>query len=86
MFAAAQQRLALLLQRRLQAKAQLYARALGVQLGGVRSLSEGGGYTPPSPPMPVAMFARAQMADSTPVSAGEMSVRIDVNGVYDIVR
>lgn len=73
--------------RALQAKAQLYARALGVQLGGVRSLSEGGGYTPPpSPPMPVAMFARAQMADSTPVSAGEMSVRIDVNGVYDIVR
>ena len=52
----------------------------------MRSLSEGGGYTPPSPPMPVAMFARAQMADSTPVSAGEMSVRIDVNGVYDIVR
>lgn len=72
--------------RALQAKAQLYARALGVQLGGVRSLSEGGGYTPPSPPMPVAMFARAQVADSTPVSAGEMSVRIDVNGVYDIVR
>jgi len=72
--------------RALQSKAQLYAQALGVQLGGIRSLNEGGGYTP-QPPMPVAMFARAQAAgDSTPVSAGELTVRIDINGVYDIVR
>ena len=72
--------------RALQAKAQLYARALGVQLGGVRSLSEGGGYTP-QPPMP--MYARAvslQAADSSPVSGGELSVRIDITGVYDIAR
>ena len=37
-------------------------------------------------PMPAPMFARAAMADSTPVSAGELTVRIDINGVYDIVR
>ena len=72
--------------RALQSKAQLYAQALGVQLGGIRSLNEGGGYSP-QPPMPVAMFARAQAAsDSTPVSAGELTVRIDITGVYDIVR
>jgi uncharacterized protein YggE len=68
----------------LQAKARLYAEALGVQLGGIRSLNEGGGYTP-QPPMPV--FAMARMsagADSTPVSAGELSVKIDITGVYDI--
>ena len=71
----------------LQAKARLYAQALGVQLGGIRSLNEGGGYTP-QPPMP--MFAmRAQAMDSgggTSVSGGELSVKIEVTGVYDIVR
>ena len=71
----------------LQAKARLYAEALGVQLGGIRSLNEGGGYTP-QPPMPV--FAMARMssagADSTPVSAGELSVKIEITGVYDIGR
>ncbi|MGQ2992329.1 MAG: SIMPL domain-containing protein [Brevundimonas sp.] len=70
----------------LQAKAQLYAEALGVQLGGIRSLNEGGGYTP-QPPMPMyAMRAGAMAADSTPVSGGELSVKIDVTGVYDIDR
>ena len=70
----------------LQSKAQLYADALGVQLGGIRSLNEGGGYTP-QPPMPV--FAMARMSagsDSTPVSAGELSVKIEITGVYDIGR
>lgn len=68
----------------LQSKARLYAEALGVTLGGIRSLNEGGGYTPPQP-MPM-MFARAAMAgaDSTPVSAGELSVKIDITGVYDL--
>ena len=68
----------------LQSKARLYAEALGVTLGGIRSLNEGGGYQPPQP-MPM-MFARASMAgaDSTPVSAGELSVKIDITGVYDI--
>lgn len=70
----------------LQSKAQLYAQALGVPLGGVRTLTEGGGYSP-QPPMP--MYARAAMADSagsTPVSAGELTIRVDITGVYDIGR
>ncbi len=70
----------------LQSKARLYAEALGVPLGGIRSLSEGGGYSP-QPPMP--MYAvRAQSMDSasTPVSAGELTVRIDITGVYDLGR
>jgi uncharacterized protein len=60
---------------------------LGVQLGGVRTLTEGGGYSPP-PPMPV-MYARAAMQDSagsSPVSGGELTIRVDINGVYDIIR
>ncbi|WP_428150138.1 SIMPL domain-containing protein [Brevundimonas sp.] len=72
--------------RALQDKARLYAQALGVELGGVRSLNEGGGYQP----QPPVMFtgARMAMADSasTPVAAGEMTVRIDITGTYDLGR
>jgi uncharacterized protein YggE len=72
--------------RNLQAKAALYSQALGVPLGGIRSLTEGGGYSP-QPPRP--MYARAEMAmdaRSTPVAAGELTVRIDITGVYDLNR
>ena len=72
--------------RALQDKARLYAQALGVELGAVRSLNEGGGYTP----QPPVLFtgARMQMADSasTPVAAGELAVRIDISGTYDLGR
>ncbi len=72
--------------RALQQKAALYADALGVPLGGIRSLTEGGGYVPaPVPPMP--MYARGAVAmDATSVSPGELTVRIDVTGVYDLAR
>lgn len=70
--------------RALQGKARLYAEALGVELGAIRSLNEGGGYSPP-PPMPVFAMARAEMADaSTPLAAGQLTVRIDITGTYDI--
>lgn len=70
----------------LQAKAQLYAQALNVRLAGIRNLSEGGGYTP-APPQLFAVRAMAMREDaSTPVAAGELTVRIDITGVYDIAR
>lgn len=71
--------------RALQDKARLYARALGVELGSIRTLNEGGGYQAPQP-MP--MMARMAMADSasTPVAAGELAVRIDITGTYDLGR
>lgn len=81
---AAEDRARLLAVRALQDKARLYAGALGVELGAIRSLSEGGGYQP-QPPTPV--FAQARMsADSaaTPVAAGELTVRIDITGTYDL--
>lgn len=71
--------------RALQAKAALYAQALGVDLGGIRSLTEGGGYMP----QPRPMYDRAEIvvtAASTPVAAGELTVRIDITGVYDLER
>lgn len=70
--------------RSLQDKARLYAQALGAELGPIRSLNEGGGYSPP-PPMPVFAMARMEMADaSTPVAAGQLTVRIDITGTYDL--
>lgn len=73
--------------RALQAKAELYARATGLRLAGLRSLTEGGGYMP-QPPMPMYRMAAQAMdsAASTPVSAGELTVRIDITGVYDLAR
>ncbi|NBB51841.1 DUF541 domain-containing protein [Rhizobium sp. CRIBSB] len=70
----------------LQHKATLYAGALNIRLVGLRTFSEGGGYSPQ--PQPVFMMARAREMDSvsTPVAAGELTVRIDVTGVYDIAR
>lgn len=70
----------------LQAKAELYARATGHRIARMASLSESGGYTPPSPPMPMYAMARMEKADSTPVAAGEVVVRIDVSAVYELSR
>lgn len=67
----------------LQAKAALYAQALGKPLGSIRNLTESGGYVPEPRPM----FARAAMAEaSTPVAAGELSVRVNITGVYGLER
>ncbi len=73
--------------RALQDKARLYAQALGVTLGPIRSLNEGGGYTP-QPPMPMyEMRVQATSADaSTPVAGGQLAVRIDITGTYDLGR
>ncbi|NEX94110.1 SIMPL domain-containing protein [Caulobacter sp. 17J65-9] len=69
----------------LKAKADLYAGATGLRIKGLQSLSEGGGYSAP-PPMPVPMFkaARAEAMDSTPIAGGELVLRVDVQGVYEM--
>ena len=47
------------------------------------NLSEGGGYAPS--PVRVMAMAKAPGA-ATPVSAGELTVRISVTGVYELAR
>lgn len=73
--------------RALTAKAELYARATGHRVGRLITLSEAGG-VPQIPPLPVPMVAMARMekADYTPVSPGELKVRIDVSGLYELTR
>jgi len=69
----------------LKAKADLYASATGYRGVRLLSLSEGGGIPEPRP---LAMMSMAKMgadASSTPVSGGELTVRIEVNGDYALV-
>jgi len=70
----------------LQAKAELYGRATGYKAVRLVNLSEGGGYAPPSPPMPVFAMAKREMSDATTISAGELKVRVDVSAVYEAAR
>ncbi|WP_176695995.1 SIMPL domain-containing protein [Phenylobacterium immobile] len=70
----------------LAAKADLYARATGYRVSRLVSLSEGGGYTP-APPMPMMAMAKRESFDAgTPVAGGQLSVRIDVTGLYELSR
>ena len=67
----------------LTAKAELYAQATGYHLARLVSLSEGGG-EPQIQPRPV--FAMAKAAAATPVEPGELNVRIEVSGVYELAQ
>ena len=69
----------------LQAKANLYANAMGYRVSRLVTLSEGGGYSPPSP-MPMMAMASRDKAESTPVEAGELKVRIDVNATFELAK
>jgi len=69
----------------LQAKADLYAKATGYRVARLISLGEGGGYAAP-PPMPMMAMARMEKSDATQVSPGELRVRIDVTGLYELAR
>ncbi|HEY8003848.1 MAG TPA: SIMPL domain-containing protein [Phenylobacterium sp.] len=70
----------------LAAKADLYARATGYRVSRLVSLSEGGGYAPP-PPLPMANFAKRDLAAAASrVEPGELKVRIDVTGLYELAR
>jgi len=71
----------------LAAKASLYAEATGHRVLRLVTLSEGGGYAP-QPPRPLMMRMTADMAESAPTSVepGELRVRIDVSGMYELAR
>ena len=67
----------------MRARADLYARASGLRVVRILSISEGGGY---SPPVPV-MYAKAAMADAAappPVSAGEVESVITVSVQFEL--
>jgi uncharacterized protein YggE len=64
------------------ARAELYARSLGMRVARVVSVSESGGYAPP-PPMPVMMEARAQAAD-TKIVPGEQKLQVTLAMTFEL--
>ena len=69
----------------LEDKAALYAQAVGYHIGRLVSLSEGAPYSPGPRPMPL-MAMRGAAADATPVQPGELKVRIELNGQFELTR
>jgi hypothetical protein len=66
------------------ARAELYARSLGLRVVRVVSVSESGGYAvpPPAPPMPM-MMARGER-DSTSIQPGEQKLQVSVAMTFEL--
>lgn len=64
------------------ARAELYARAAGLRVQRIVSISEGG----PTQPLPVMAAARAEMAPSTPVAPGELTLGVTVVMQFELTR
>ena len=64
------------------ARAELYARAAGLRVARILSISETGGYNP-GPPV---MYAKAMERDSaqTPVAAGEVTTSLNVTVMFEL--
>ena len=62
------------------ARAALYARAAGLKVGRILSISESGGWSPPQPVM-----YRMAKADAAPVQAGELSLNVTVSVQFELV-
>jgi uncharacterized protein YggE len=64
------------------ARADLYARAAGLRVVRIVSISEGGGYSPPVPVYTMAM--KAADAAPTPISAGEVEAGASVTVQFEL--
>jgi uncharacterized protein YggE len=67
-----------------QARAQMYAKTLGLRVRRIVSIGEGGNFRPPVP-VPMAM-ARAEKSVDTSVSPGETTLGADLDVVFELGR
>jgi len=65
------------------ARADVYARSLGMQVARVVSISEGGGYYNPPPPPPAPMMATAERAYSK-IEPGEQKLQVSLSMVFEL--
>jgi uncharacterized protein YggE len=65
------------------ARAELYARALGMRNVRIDSVSESGGYAPPPPMPPMVMAARAER-DQTQIDPGEQKLQVGVAMTFEL--
>ena len=66
-----------------QARAQMYAKSLGLQVRRIVSISEGGGFSPPMP-MPMVRMAAMDKSAGTEVSPGENTVSASIDVVFEL--
>jgi uncharacterized protein len=66
------------------ARAELYARGLGMRVARVVAVSESGGYAVPPPAPPVPMMARAYERDSTSIQPGEQKLQVSVAMTFEL--
>ena len=65
------------------ARADLYARSMGMRVARVVAVSESGGSYPAPPPMPMMMEARAQAADSK-IDPGEQKLQVSLAMTFEL--
>jgi uncharacterized protein YggE len=68
-----------------QARAAMYAKALGMHVRRIVSISEGGGFRPPGP-VPMMAMARAKAESDTAISPGETSLSATLDVVFELGR
>jgi uncharacterized protein YggE len=66
-----------------QARASMYAKALGLRVRRIVSISEGGGFQPPMP-MPMMAMARGKAEADTAVSPGETTLTANLDVVFEL--
>jgi hypothetical protein len=66
------------------ARAELYARSLGLRIVRVVSVSEGGGYAVPPPPPPMPMMMARGERDSTSIQPGEQKLQVNVAMTFEL--
>jgi uncharacterized protein YggE len=65
------------------ARADLYARSLGMRVARIVSVAETGGYAPPPPMAPMVMAARAER-DQTAIDPGEQKLQVGVAMTFEL--
>jgi len=65
------------------ARADLYARSLGMRVARIVAVSESGGYAAP-PPMPVMMEARMASLPATKIEAGEQKLQVNLAITFEL--
>lgn len=65
------------------ARADLYARSLGLRVARVVAVSESGGYAPPPPAPPMPVMARMEAA-STRIEPGEQKLQVSVAMTFEL--
>jgi uncharacterized protein YggE len=67
------------------ARAELYARSLGLRVARIVAVSEGGGYAvPPPPPPPAPMMMARGERDSTSIQPGEQKLQVSVAMTFEL--